>query len=135
MGGVTRHVWLLFIGSNSYQPTGFVPAWRLRLDEGMLDVRYVRADLPLSRVRFTVAALAGALARSRTYVQEERSSPRVEVLARPSPLPATARSTPPDRPSPSAVGTRSCARTAPTTPSDRRRRGLTATKRDELLVR
>lgn len=83
MDGATRHVWLLFIGNNSYQPKGFVPSWRPRLDGGVLDVRYVRADLPLSRVRFTVAALAGALARSRTYVQEERTSLRVEVLGQP----------------------------------------------------
>ncbi len=49
----------------------------------MLDIRYIRADLSLSRIRFTVAALTGALFNSRTYVQEERDRLHVEVLSKP----------------------------------------------------
>ncbi|WP_052168699.1 bifunctional phosphatase PAP2/diacylglycerol kinase family protein [Actinoalloteichus spitiensis] len=75
--GRERAVWLLFVGNGVYEPRGFAPMTRQRMDEGLLDVRYVRADLPFSRSRFLVAALTGALHHSRTYVQQER--PRFEV--------------------------------------------------------
>ncbi|MDA3629279.1 phosphatase PAP2 family protein [Saccharopolyspora sp. WRP15-2] len=78
--GAHRKIWLLFVGANSYQPKGFAPTWRPHLDDGMLDIRYVRADLPLSRIRFAFAALTGALFNSHTYVQQERQSAHVEVL-------------------------------------------------------
>ncbi|MFR9728776.1 bifunctional phosphatase PAP2/diacylglycerol kinase family protein [Saccharopolyspora sp. MS10] len=71
LNGVRRQVWVLFVGNGSYAPRGFAPSWRPRLDGGLLDVRYVRADLPWSRLRFVVAALSGTLHRSRTYVQRD----------------------------------------------------------------
>lgn len=80
MNGHDRKVWVLFVGNSGYQPTGFAPAWRPRLDDGVLDIRYVRADVPLSRVRFLIASLTGALLNSRTYVEEQRDRLRVEVL-------------------------------------------------------
>ncbi|HEV2783543.1 MAG TPA: phosphatase PAP2 family protein [Actinophytocola sp.] len=72
-------VWLLFVGNGPYHPRGMVPAWRPALNSGQLDIRYLRADLRLSRTRFVLAALTGALHRSRTYVQREAPSLRVEV--------------------------------------------------------
>jgi undecaprenyl-diphosphatase len=81
--GVSRKVWLVFVGNGLYRPRGFAAAARHRLDSGLIDVRYVRADVRLSRTRFLVAALAGALQRSRTYVQQERADLQVEVVGRP----------------------------------------------------
>lgn len=78
--GVQRNVWLIFVGNGPYRPRGFAAAARHRLDTGVLDVRYVRADVQFSRARFLVAAVFGALERSRTYVQEERTDLRVDVL-------------------------------------------------------
>jgi undecaprenyl-diphosphatase len=74
---------MLFVGNSGYQPKGFAPAWRPRLDDGVLDVRYLRADVPLSRTRFIISALLGALLNSRTYIQQEYSHIDVEVLGQP----------------------------------------------------
>lgn len=81
--GQQRRIWLMFVGNCAYQPKDFAPSWRPHLDDGVLDIRYVRADLPLSRLRFAVAALTGALLNSKTYVQQERASTHVEVLGEP----------------------------------------------------
>jgi len=81
--GVPRRVWLAFVGNGLYRPRGFAAAARNRLDAGLLDVRYVRADVQLSRTRFVIGALIGALQRSRTYVQQERTGVKFEVLGPP----------------------------------------------------
>lgn len=81
--GIPRKVWLVFVGNGLYRPRGFAAAARHRLDGGLLDVRYVRADVRWSRTRFLIAAMAGALQRSRTYVQRERAELQVEVLGEP----------------------------------------------------
>ncbi|MGW5641548.1 phosphatase PAP2 family protein [Saccharopolyspora sp. NPDC003752] len=81
--GRTRKIWLLFVGNSGYQPKGFAPAWRPCLHDGVLDVRYIRADVSLSRIRFAFAALSGALFNSHTYVQEERTALHLEVLSEP----------------------------------------------------
>lgn len=75
--------WLLFVGNGTYLPRGMAPAWRPALDTGLLDIRYVRADLALSRTRFVLAAISGALHRSRTYVQRESRSLTVKVHGAP----------------------------------------------------
>ena len=78
--GKPRKVWLIFVGNGLYRPRGFAAAARHRLDSGMFDVRYIRADVPLSRTRFLIGALSSALERSRTYVQQERAEVRIEIL-------------------------------------------------------
>ncbi|TDD88559.1 phosphatase PAP2 family protein [Saccharopolyspora karakumensis] len=83
INGIDRKIWLFFAGGNGYQPKGLAPTWRPRLDTGVLDVRYIRADLPFSRIRFVAGALTGALFHNRAYVQEERDRVRVEVLGAP----------------------------------------------------
>jgi diacylglycerol kinase family enzyme/membrane-associated phospholipid phosphatase len=80
--GIPRKVWLVFVGNGLYRPRGFAAAARHRLDAGLLDVRYVRADVRLSRTRFVIGALAGALQQSHTYVQRECAELQVEVLGR-----------------------------------------------------
>ena len=81
--GVPRKVWLVFVGNGLYRPRGFAAAARHRLDSRLIDVRYVRADVWLSRTRFLIGALVGALEQSRTYVQRERAELRIEVLGPP----------------------------------------------------
>jgi undecaprenyl-diphosphatase len=81
--GTRRKVWLGFVGNGPYRPRGFAAAARHRLDSGFLDIRYVRADVPLSRTRFLVGALSSALERSRTYVQQERAELLIRVRGRP----------------------------------------------------
>lgn len=71
LNGQRRKVWMVFVGNGSYRPRGLAPTWRPRLDNGLLDVRYIRADATFSRTRFVLAALTGALHRSRTYVQDD----------------------------------------------------------------
>jgi len=78
-----RKVWLVFVGNGLYRPRGFAAATRHRLDSGLIDVRYIRADVQLSRTRFVIGALAGALQQSRTYVQQERGGLLIEVLGPP----------------------------------------------------
>ena len=43
--GEWRTVWFLFVGNGPYHPRGMVPAWRPTLDSGLLDVRWMRADI------------------------------------------------------------------------------------------
>jgi undecaprenyl-diphosphatase len=81
--GVPHKVWLVFVGNGLYRPRGFAAATRHRLDSGLIDVRYIRADVPLSRARFLIGALTGALERSHTYVARECARLQVEVLERP----------------------------------------------------
>jgi diacylglycerol kinase family enzyme/membrane-associated phospholipid phosphatase len=81
--GRPRRVWILFVGNGPYHPRGMAPAYRPSLETGLLDVRYLRADLPLSRLRFVLGAVTGALLHSRTYVQREAHSVRVDVLGQP----------------------------------------------------
>ena len=83
LDGQRRAVWLLFVGNGSYVPKGFAPVARSRLDAGLLDVRYLRADVPLSRSRFLGSVLLGTLHRSRTYVQRDVADLEVRVHGEP----------------------------------------------------
>jgi diacylglycerol kinase family enzyme/membrane-associated phospholipid phosphatase len=70
-------VWFLFVGNGPYAPRGLVPAWRPSLDSGLLDVRWLRADVRFSRLRAAVGLLTGALGHSRVY--GERQVPEFDV--------------------------------------------------------
>ncbi|MFP5021242.1 bifunctional phosphatase PAP2/diacylglycerol kinase family protein [Pseudonocardia phyllosphaerae] len=78
--GKWRKVWFLFVGNGPYFPRGAVPAWRPTLDSGLLDVRYLRADIAFSRLRAVVALILGALGHSRVYHQREVEQLDVELL-------------------------------------------------------
>jgi undecaprenyl-diphosphatase len=67
--GSSRRIWAIFVGNCRYQPAGFAPAYRTRLDDGLLDVRVVDADHPFARTRLVAAVLTGTLARCRVYEQ------------------------------------------------------------------
>jgi diacylglycerol kinase family enzyme/membrane-associated phospholipid phosphatase len=70
-------VWILFIGNCCYTPRGLSPAWRPRLEDGLLDVQYLRADLRFGRTRAVLATLFGVSERSRSYAQVQLEEARV----------------------------------------------------------
>lgn len=77
--GQWMSVWFLFVGNGPYHPWGMVPAWRPSLDTGLLDVRWLRADVRFSRFRAVVALLLAALGHSRVYGQRETPELDVEL--------------------------------------------------------
>ncbi|MGQ4601181.1 phosphatase PAP2 family protein [Nocardia sp. R6R-6] len=77
LDGHWRRVWFLFIGNGPYHPHGAVPAFRNRLDSGLLDLRWLRADLRWSRTRAVLALLLAAIGRSKVY--GERRLPELSV--------------------------------------------------------
>jgi undecaprenyl-diphosphatase len=62
--GVTHCAWMVFVGNGTYGEGLLDLADRQSLDDGVLDVRVVRADRPLSRLRIVGAVVLGRLARS-----------------------------------------------------------------------
>jgi diacylglycerol kinase family enzyme/membrane-associated phospholipid phosphatase len=68
--GQPRNIWMIFIGNCAYEPPGFAPATRSRLDDGSFDVRIVDGSHPYARLRLIAAALTGNLARSRVYTRQ-----------------------------------------------------------------
>ncbi|GGK66649.1 glycerophosphatase [Nocardia camponoti] len=72
-------LWFLFIGNGPYHPHGAVPAFRSRLDEGLLDVRWLRADVRFSRTRAVLALLLAAIGHSRVYGERQTHELTVEL--------------------------------------------------------
>lgn len=81
LDGRWRRVWFLFVGNGPYHPHGAVPAFRDTLDSGMLDVRWLRADLRLSRTRAVLALLLAAVGHSRVYGERLLSELSVHLPA------------------------------------------------------
>ena len=81
--GDGRAVWLLFVGNGRYSPGDQVPMSRSHLDAGSLDVRYLRADRPFSRVRLLAAAATGTLGASPVYRHRHTGSLSVQVAGQP----------------------------------------------------
>lgn len=65
--GTDRRIWMFFAGNCCYHPAGFAPAWRERLDDGLIDVRLVGAERRFARARLLAAVLTGRLGRSRVH--------------------------------------------------------------------
>ncbi|MGQ0839020.1 bifunctional phosphatase PAP2/diacylglycerol kinase family protein [Actinokineospora sp.] len=80
LDGKSHLVWWLFIGNGTYEPKGFAPTRRPALDTGLLDVRYLRADVPYSRARFVLATLTRTLSTSHVYRQRDLPSLDVKLL-------------------------------------------------------
>ncbi|WRZ88805.1 phosphatase PAP2 family protein [Streptomyces sp. NBC_01007] len=70
VNGRPRRLWLLLAGNGRYAPEGLAPAFRPRLDDGLLDVRMVDADHRLARTRVIASAVLGTLGHSRVYGAE-----------------------------------------------------------------
>jgi len=67
--GRTRRIWMIFVGNCEYDPPGFAPATRARLDDGVFDVRVVDGSGPWARARLVAAALTGRLGHSTVYTR------------------------------------------------------------------
>ena len=67
VNGRPLSVWIIFIGNCEYTPRGLSPAWRPRLEDRLLDVQYLRADLRFGRTRAVLATLLGVSEHSRSY--------------------------------------------------------------------
>jgi undecaprenyl-diphosphatase len=78
--GAHKKVWMAFIGNCRYHPSGFAPTWRERLDDGLLDLRYVSGDQPYARTRLIMAVMTGRLGRSKVYSQSCVKSLRLRSL-------------------------------------------------------
>lgn len=55
--GEIRETWGLYVGVGTYGPQRGWPTRRVHVGDGLLDVRLVRADVPLARTRATLATL------------------------------------------------------------------------------
>jgi diacylglycerol kinase family enzyme/membrane-associated phospholipid phosphatase len=77
VNGRSLKVWILFIGNGCYTPRGLAPAWRPRLEDGLLDVQYLRADVPFSRTRAVLGALLGISDRGSAYAEFQAEEVRV----------------------------------------------------------
>jgi undecaprenyl-diphosphatase len=80
MDGRWRQVWFVFVGNGPYHPRGAVPGWRSKLDSGLLDVRWLRADVRFSRSRAVFALLTAALGHSRVYGERLVRELELELL-------------------------------------------------------
>ncbi|MFC4003393.1 bifunctional phosphatase PAP2/diacylglycerol kinase family protein [Prauserella oleivorans] len=80
LNGHSALVWMVFVGNGTYAPKGFWPNRRPQLDTGLLDVRYLRADVPYSRARFVLAAITKTLHASHVYRQHDVPALDVELL-------------------------------------------------------
>ncbi len=67
VNGRTLAVWIIFVGNCLYTPRGLSPAWRPRLEDGLLDVQYLRADLRFGRTRAVLGTLFGISEHTRSY--------------------------------------------------------------------
>jgi diacylglycerol kinase family enzyme len=58
---------LFFIGNSVYLPSGFAPARRTRMDDGLIDVRFLETGRRFARTRILAALAFGRLPRSPLY--------------------------------------------------------------------
>jgi undecaprenyl-diphosphatase len=80
LDGRPTRVWLAWIGNGRYDPSGFAPAWRPRLDDGWLDVRLVDGSRRWSRARLVAHVLTGRLPSCPVYEQRLARSVRIRSL-------------------------------------------------------
>ncbi|TFV53689.1 phosphatase PAP2 family protein [Blastococcus sp. TF02A_35] len=83
VNGDRLRTWILFIGNCTYTPRGLAPAYRPRLEDGLLDVQYLRADLRFGRTRAVLATLLGVSEHARSY--GHFAAAEVRVVARTGP--------------------------------------------------
>ncbi|ULE34400.1 bifunctional phosphatase PAP2/diacylglycerol kinase family protein [Mycobacterium sp. IDR2000157661] len=58
---------LFFLGNSTYLPSGFAPARRTRMDDGLMDIRILETGRRFSRLRILVSVALGRLERSPLY--------------------------------------------------------------------
>lgn len=58
---------LFFLGNSTYLPSGFAPARRLNMDDGLMDVRILETERRFSTIRILTSLALGRLVRSPLY--------------------------------------------------------------------
>jgi undecaprenyl-diphosphatase len=82
--GEPMRAWAVFFGNGRYDPPGFAPVWRERLDDRLVDVRVLRADQSRhDRLRLLLAAVTGRLDRCAAYEQKCVAAVRLRSLQGP----------------------------------------------------
>ena len=71
---------LFFVGNSQYEPKGFAPALRTRLDDGQLDLRILVSGKRALTTRLLWATLSGSLEDSKLYLRKTTGEIDVEVL-------------------------------------------------------
>jgi len=82
VGGHRYRAWLVFVGNGCYGENLTELMNRQSLAQGQLDVRVLRADSPLARVRAVLAVLAGRTGTSRLLARSRTAEVEVELLHR-----------------------------------------------------
>jgi diacylglycerol kinase family enzyme len=77
--GEVHRAWMVFVGNGLYGEGLLDLADRERMDTGTLDVRVVRADRRLARLRIVGALLLGRLGRSPLVVRQQVSAMTISV--------------------------------------------------------
>jgi undecaprenyl-diphosphatase len=77
---------LFFLGNAMYLPSGFAPARRIRMDDGLIDVRILETGKRFSRLRILGALAFGRLVRSPLYHEMQVPEFAFESLAGPIPI-------------------------------------------------
>ena len=83
LNGTPVAAWIVFVGNCSYTPRGLSPAWRPRLEDGLLDVQYLRADTKWSRSRTVLTQLFGITEHTGLYREVMVKELRVVSLSGP----------------------------------------------------
>lgn len=76
----TTEVDLLFLGNGEYQPHGFAPSFRERMDDGLLDLRTLDASGLAATMIILAGLLTGQLGRHGRYHEIHAPSLTIEVL-------------------------------------------------------
>ncbi|AKK25762.1 bifunctional phosphatase PAP2/diacylglycerol kinase family protein [Mycobacterium sp. EPa45] len=77
---------LFFLGNSVYLPSGFAPARRTRMDDGLIDVRILETGKRLSRLRILAAVTLGRLERSPLYHEIQAPEFSFEAVDGPTPM-------------------------------------------------
>jgi undecaprenyl-diphosphatase len=77
---------LFFLGNSVYLPSGFAPARRTRMDDGLIDIRILETGRRLSRSRILAALALGRLERSPLYHEMQVPEFSFEAVDGPTPI-------------------------------------------------
>lgn len=79
-GTQDEQAWMVFVGNGQYGTSAFQATERAALDEGVLDLRVCRADVPWARARAVVALLTGRLDTSPIVTRDTARSFQVATV-------------------------------------------------------
>lgn len=71
---------LIFIGNGVYEPRGFVPSLRTRMDDGRVDVRILEGATRFSKLKVLVSLLTGRFSRNKRYHEIDAPEFELEIL-------------------------------------------------------